>query len=80
MVSPELQGNGLSSNGLLTGTVDTANHMQFTDQSSQGNAPLFFNGSVQSDDSLAGTYCSLGTNAQCSSQAGASGTWKVSKK
>ena len=80
MLGPQLQGNGLLSNGLLSGTVDTANHMQFTVQSSEGNAPLFVDGSVQSDGSLAETYCSLGTNAQCSSQAGANGMWKVSKK
>jgi serine/threonine protein kinase len=80
ILGSQLQGNGLLSNGLLTGTVDTANHVQFTVQSAEGNAPLSFDGSVQSDGSLVGTYCSLGTNAQCSAQAGASGTWKVSKK
>ncbi|HLQ28846.1 MAG TPA: serine/threonine-protein kinase [Ktedonobacteraceae bacterium] len=61
------------------GTVDTANHIQFTVQSYRGNAPLFFDGTLQSDGSLSGSYCSLGPNKQCSANAGASGTWSVSK-
>jgi hypothetical protein len=80
MLGPQPEGNSLLSKGLLTGTVDPANHLRFTVQSAEGDAPLFFDGSVQADGSLAGTYCSLGTTAQCSSQAGASGTWRVSRQ
>ncbi|GAC1487288.1 MAG: hypothetical protein NVS2B12_41890 [Ktedonobacteraceae bacterium] len=61
------------------GTIDTTNHIQFTVQSYRGNAPLFFDGTLQSNGSLAGSYCSLGPNKQCSANAGASGTWSVSK-
>jgi len=54
-VSPPLRGNGP-----FTGNIDTANHIQFTVQGFEGNAPLFFKGLVQSDGSMAGNYCSLG--------------------
>ena len=61
------------------GRVDTANHIQFTVQSYNGNAPLFFDGTVHADGSLSGNYCSLGANDQCSDQVGGRGTWRVTK-
>jgi serine/threonine protein kinase len=69
----------LVGNGALSGTVNSAKHLQFTVQGYQGNAPLLFVGAVQSDGGLAGTYCSMGSNGQCSASAGGSGTWKVAK-
>jgi serine/threonine protein kinase len=69
----------LVGSGPLTGTIDSAKHVKFTVQGYHGNAPLLFVGSVQSDGSLTGTYCSLGNNGQCSPSAGGNGTWKVSK-
>ena len=74
-VSPPLTGNGP-----FTGNIDTARHIQFTVQGFEGNAPLFFSGLVQSDGSMAGNYCSLGANSQCSSQAGGAGSWRVSRQ
>jgi hypothetical protein len=35
---------------------------------------------VQSNGNMAGSYCSLGANLQCSPQAGGAGTWSVSKQ
>jgi hypothetical protein len=70
----------LTGNGPFTGNIDTARHIQFTVQGFEGNAPLFFSGLVQSDGSMAGNYCSLGANSQCSPQAGGSGTWRVSRQ
>ncbi len=72
-------GPALVGSGPFTGSVSTANHIQFTVQGYHGNAPLFFSGTVQSNGSLSGDYCSLGQNGQCSQQAGASGTWQVSR-
>ncbi len=74
-VSPPLTGNGP-----FTGHIDTTRHIQFTVQGFEGNAPLFFRGLVQSDGSMAGNYCSLGTNSQCSPQAGGAGSWRVSRQ
>jgi serine/threonine protein kinase len=70
----------LTGNGPFTGNIDTARHIQFTVQGFEGNAPLFFSGLVQSDGSMAGNYCSLGANSQCSPQAGGGGTWRVSRQ
>ncbi|MFL5694534.1 MAG: serine/threonine protein kinase [Ktedonobacteraceae bacterium] len=64
----------------FTGHVNPSKHIWFTVQSYQGNAPLYFDGSIQSDSSLAGSYCSLASNGKCNPQAGASGTWKVAHK
>ncbi len=64
-------------NGNITGTVNTANYLQFTVQSYRGNAPLYFWGWVQSDGSLKGDYCSVNAQSQCDPNAGASGTWDV---
>jgi serine/threonine protein kinase len=63
----------------FTGHVNPSKHIWFTVQSYQGNAPLYFDGNIQSDSSLAGSYCSLGSNGKCNPQAGASGTWKVAR-
>ncbi len=70
----------LTGNGPFTGHIDSARHIQFTVQSFEGNAPLFFSGLVQSDGSMAGNYCSLGANSQCSPQAGGAGSWRVSRQ
>jgi serine/threonine protein kinase len=61
------------------GVVDAANHIQFTVEGFNGNAPLFFDGVVHANGGLSGNYCSLGSNGQCSATAGASGTWRVAK-
>ena len=73
-------GSALTGSGPFTGTIDTAKHLHFTVASFHGNAPLLFDGTMQTDGSLSGSYCSVGSNGQCSPQAGAAGTWKVSKE
>ncbi|MFL5694544.1 MAG: hypothetical protein ACJ795_22340, partial [Ktedonobacteraceae bacterium] len=73
-------GAPLVGNNPFTGHVNPSKHIWFTVQSYQGNAPLYFDGSIQSDSSLAGSYCSLASNGKCNTQAGASGTWKVARK
>jgi len=90
-MSLSIQQNNASINGNFTvsqplvgnnpfqGKVDAANHIQFTVEGLNGNAPLFFAGIVHADGSLSGSYCSLGANGQCSAAAGAGGTWSVAK-
>lgn len=73
-------GPALVGSGPFTGTIDTSKHMRFTVQAYKENAPLLFIGSVQSDGSLNGTYCSTGSNGQCDANAGAGGTWHVARK
>jgi|GEM_PF-5525531 len=72
-------GSRLVGSGPFTGAINPAKNLQFTVEGYHGNAPLFFSGSVQSDGSLAGNYCSLDSNAHCNTRTGASGTWKVLK-
>jgi serine/threonine protein kinase len=69
----------LVGSGSLSGTIDSSKHVQFTVAGYHGNAPLLFNGIVQSNGSITGTYCSLGSNGKCSASAGGSGTWMVAK-
>jgi hypothetical protein len=70
-------GSALTGSGPFIGTIDTAKHLRFTVASFHGNAPLLFDGTMQSDGSLSGNYCSVGPNGQC--DAAARGTWEVSK-
>lgn len=74
-VGPRLVGGGP-----FTGTIIPAGNIQFTVEGYRGNAALFFSGSMKPDRSLAGTYCSLGSNGSCDARSDASGTWKVIKK
>lgn len=73
-------GPALVGSGPFTGTVDTSKHLRFTVQAYKGNAPLLFTGTIQSDGSLEGAYCSTGSNGQCDANAGAGGTWHVARK
>ncbi len=70
---PELLGGGS-----FTGTVDAGGDIQFKVRSDQVSKPLLFKGTVQSDRSLSGTYCSVDEQNQCDPNAGR-GTWNVSK-
>jgi len=71
-LGPELLGDGL-----FTGTVDTARHIQFTVPGVFGNGPLHFSGIVQADGSLTGSYCSLDQTNRCNPSAGGYGIWNV---
>ncbi len=70
-------GPGLLGDGFFTGTVDTAQRIQFTVPGAFGNGPLHFSGIVQADGSLKGDYCSLDQTDQCNPSAGGYGTWNV---
>ncbi|HCI82660.1 MAG TPA: hypothetical protein DHW02_23545 [Ktedonobacter sp.] len=59
----------------FSGTV-SSNSVQFTVQSYGGHLPLAFTGTVQTNGSISGTYCSVDTNG-CNDSQGY-GTWQVS--
>ncbi len=69
---PKLRGRGT-----FIGTIDAAGNIQFKVHSDQVSEPLLFKGTVQSDGSLSGTYCSVDEQNQCDPNAGG-GTWNVS--
>lgn len=72
-VGPKLIGSGP-----FSGIIDTVDAIQFTVQSYRGNPPLFFYGSVLSDGSLSGQYCSLDTTTGlCNFNIGGHGSWQV---
>jgi eukaryotic-like serine/threonine-protein kinase len=68
------QANGLQVNEPFRGLVDDRGGVQFTFAEYAGQIPLSFSGSVQSDGTLAGDYCSLDSERQC---AGEYGIWSV---
>ena len=70
-VGSELQGSGN-----FSGTVTKDNKVMFLVNGSNGNAPLLFSGTIQTDGSMSGNYCSS-INNQCDYNAGGFGTWKV---
>jgi len=70
-------GPGLLGDGFFTGTIDTAQRIQFTVPGVSGNGPLHFTGIVQADGSLTGDYCSLDQTKHCNPGAGGYGTWNV---
>jgi len=72
-------GPALLGSGPFSGSVTTAKYIQFTVQSYQGNAPLFFYGQVHADGSLSGNYCSVNAQKQCDAKAGDAGTWNVAR-
>ena len=72
-------GPALLGSGPFSGSVTTAQYIQFIVQSYQGNAPLFFYGQVHADASLSGNYCSINTQNQCDARAGDAGTWNVTR-
>ena len=71
-IYPPLTGSG----PITSGSVNKSNSIQFIVQPN-GLAPLFFSGTVQSGGSMGGSYCSLGSNGQCSPNAGGQGYWSA---
>ena len=70
--------NGLSGTAPFTnGTVASNNTLQFIVTPYTQYPPLLFQGRVNTDGSLIGTYCSIQNN-QCNYAAGGYGTWRVS--
>jgi len=71
-------GPGLVGSGPFNGTVTVGRNVQFTVPSfATGFLPLLFQGTIQPDGSISGTYCSARNN-QCDYTAGGYGTWSVS--
>jgi ATP-binding cassette, subfamily B, bacterial len=69
------QANGLQVHEPFSGVIDAHEHIRFTVAEYAGQIMLAFDGSLQSDGTLAGTYCSLDQQGQC---AGEYGIWSVS--
>ena len=69
-------GSGLLGGGPWSGSVSTDKKIQFLVRSS-GVAPLFFTGTLQSNGSMSGNYCSVDTGTHCNVDAGGYGTWNV---
>jgi serine/threonine protein kinase len=78
-VQQQSQGNirgsfmGLQVKGSFSGTIDTAQHIRFTVAGYASHAPLLFDGIMRSDGDLAGSFCSLDQNNQCTGY----GIWSV---
>lgn len=71
-------GSELIGGGPFTGSVDAAGHIQFTVPGLGDNGPLHFEGMVQADGRLNGSYCSLDRTNQCNQSTGGFGTWEAS--
>lgn len=66
--------SGIPENGTFTGTINAAKQIQFTVTSSTGQATFSFQGGMQADGGIAGTYCSLEVStAKCSGY----GLWSI---
>jgi len=65
---------GLYSIGTFNGTIDSSKHIQFTVKDSTGHLNLSFDGIIQSDGDISGSYCSVDQNAQCTSE---QGVWSI---
>lgn len=68
--------NGLSGQAHLIGTVSSNNAIQFSVTPYTQYLPLLFQGQVNSNGSMSGTYCSERNN-QCDYAGGGYGTWQV---
>jgi serine/threonine protein kinase len=68
--------NGLSGQATFTGTVSSSSNVQFLVTPYTQYPPLLFQGHINADQSLTGTYCSARGN-QCDYASGGYGTWKV---
>ncbi|MBV9257977.1 MAG: protein kinase [Ktedonobacteraceae bacterium] len=70
-------GQGLIGNGNFNGSVTLDNKIQFLVPGNGSIAPLFFNGQIQKDGTLSGSYCSQ-RNGQCNQAIGGFGSWSIS--
>ncbi|QBD82185.1 serine/threonine protein kinase [Ktedonosporobacter rubrisoli] len=67
-------GPGLLGSGNFTGTVSTDRKIQFSVPGYANLLPLNFQGTVQADGNMSGTYCSY-QNGQCDQAGGGYGSW-----
>jgi eukaryotic-like serine/threonine-protein kinase len=63
-----IRGNiiGLGWNDPFQGSIDTAKHIKFSFTDKGGQAALTFDGNMQSDGNIEGTYCSMNQTGVCS--------------
>jgi Serine/threonine protein kinase len=69
-------GPGLIGAGSFHGSVTQSSQVSFLVASTGAVLPLFFEGQIHGDGSMAGSYCSYQNNS-CDHQAGGYGTWTV---
>ena len=69
----DIQSTQLQGSNNFTGTVSTARNISFVVASFAGHDPLKFDGTIQSNGSMSGTYCGINTNGSCGNQG--HGTW-----
>jgi len=65
---------GLQISSTFTGNIDASRHVHFTLVNSAGHATIAFDGAIQSDGNLGGSYCNLNQQGRCS---GEYGIWSV---
>ncbi len=70
-------GSGLLSGNTFSGSVTGDKKIEFTVPGYPGLPALLFDGQVQSDGSLSGTYCSMNANRQCDKNIGGWGDWNA---
>jgi eukaryotic-like serine/threonine-protein kinase len=66
----------LIGSGNFNGSLTIDNKIQFLVPGDGSIAPLFFQGQIQNDGTLAGTYCSQ-QNGQCNKAIGGFGSWEI---
>ncbi len=67
--------NGMHISASYTGILDASKHIYFTVAGSGGRAPLYFQGSMQKNGTLSGSFCAVDQNGSCIS--GVFGWWNV---
>jgi len=70
-------GSGLLAGNSFSGQVGSNRSIEFIVPNTGSLAPLLFTGQIQSDGSMAGSYCSYRNNYQCDRNAGGWGVWSV---
>jgi eukaryotic-like serine/threonine-protein kinase len=70
-------GSELSGNGNFAGNVTQDKKVQFLVAADNNNLPLFFSGTINTDGSMSGQYCSY-KNGQCDANGGGHGIWNIS--
>src|SRR5207249_11963278 len=68
------QSDGLQVNEPFSGMIDAQRNIHFTVSEYAGQIILSFEGKVQADGSLSGSYCNLDQNGRCG---GEYGIWSV---
>ncbi len=70
-------GSGLLAGNTFSGSVTSDRKIEFLVPGYPGLAALLFDGQVQADGSLSGTYCSINANRQCDKNVGGWGDWNA---